>query len=108
MIEEVELAPDYRVSRLLKGGWQLSDGHGAAVEHEAAIADMLAFADGGITGFDCADIYTGVEALIGSFRERYRRLRGDDALARLKVHTKFVPDWGLLGRVDRRYVESII
>jgi len=108
MIESVELAPGYRVSRLLKGGWQLSDGHGASVDREAAIADMMAFADAGITGFDCADIYTGVEALIGAFRERYRRLRGADALARLKVHTKFVPDWGLLGRVDRRYVESII
>ena len=108
MSASVELAPGYRVSRLLKGGWQLSDGHGAAVESEAAIADMIAFADAGITGFDCADIYTGVEALIGAFRERYRRLRGDDALARLKVHTKFVPDWSLLGRVDRRYVESII
>jgi aryl-alcohol dehydrogenase-like predicted oxidoreductase len=108
MTLSVELAPGYRVSRLLKGGWQLSDGHGAAVESEAAIADMIAFADAGIGGFDCADIYTGVEALIGAFRERYRRLRGADALACLKVHTKFVPDWGLLGRVDRRYVESII
>ena len=33
----------------------------------AAIADMHAFVDAGITTFDCADIYTGVEALIGDF-----------------------------------------
>src|SRR5258706_2810442 len=108
MTLSVELAPGYRVSRLLKGGWQLSDGHGAAVDREAAIADMVAFAEAGITGFDCADIYAGVETLIGAFRDRYRRLRGAEALASLKVHTKFVPDWSLLGRVDRRYVESII
>jgi aryl-alcohol dehydrogenase-like predicted oxidoreductase len=108
MIEAVELAPGYRVSRLLKGGWQLSDGHGASVDREAAIDDMIAFAEAGITGFDCADIYTGVEELIGAFRQRYRERRGDDALARLKVHTKFVPDWSRLGRVERRYVESII
>jgi aryl-alcohol dehydrogenase-like predicted oxidoreductase len=108
MIDAVELAPGYRVSRLLKGGWQLSDGHGAVVDREAAITDMVAFAEAGITGFDCADIYTGVEVLIGAFRQRYRQLRGDDALAGLKVHTKFVPDWSLLGRVDRGYVESII
>ena len=108
MIETVELAPGYRVSRLLKGGWQLSDGHGAAVERDAAIADMVAFADAGITGFDCADIYTGVEALIGAFRERYRQIRGADALGRLKIHTKLVPDWGLLGRLERRDVESIV
>src|SRR5690242_3493183 len=108
MIEAVELAPGYRVSRLLKGGWQLSDGHGAAVDRKAAIDDMIAFAEAGITGFDCADIYTGVEALIGAFRERYRRLRGEGALARLKVHTKLVPDWSRLGQVERRYVESVI
>ena len=33
---------------------------------------MIAFADAGITTFDCADIYTGVEELIGHFRARYR------------------------------------
>ena len=33
---------------------------------------MVAFADAGITTFDCADIYTGVEELIGAFRARYR------------------------------------
>lgn len=108
MIESVELAPGYRVSRLLKGGWQLSEGHGAAVEAEAAIEGMVAFADAGVTGFDCADIYTGVEALIGEFRERYRHLRGAEALARLKIHTKLVPDWGDLARVDRAYVERIV
>lgn len=108
MVETVELTPGYRVSRILKGGWQLSEGHGAAVETDAAIDGMLAFADAGITGFDCADIYTGVEALIGQFRARYCALRGAEALARLKIHTKFVPDWSDLARVDRAYVERII
>ena len=32
------------------------------------VDDMIAFADAGITSFDCADIYTGVEELIGAFR----------------------------------------
>ena len=44
------------------------------------IADMIAFADAGITTFDCADIYTGVEDMIGEFRQRYRMLRGEAAL----------------------------
>jgi len=109
MIETVELAPRYRVSRLLKGGWQLAAGHSReAATADQAIADMIAFADAGITGFDCADIYTGVEALIGRFRERYRRERGQDALDRIKVHTKFVPDWSALARIDRAYVEATI
>jgi aryl-alcohol dehydrogenase-like predicted oxidoreductase len=109
MIETVELAPGYRVSRLLKGGWQLSAGHGAApASADEAIADMIAFADAGITGFDCADIYTGVEELIGRFRQRYREARGQEALDRIKIHTKFVPDRSALGHVDRAYVEGVI
>jgi aryl-alcohol dehydrogenase-like predicted oxidoreductase len=108
MIEEAELAPGYRVSRLLKGGWQLAEGHGAAVAAESAIDGMVAYADAGVTGFDCADIYTGVEALIGRFRARYGALRGAEALGRLKIHTKSVPDWAMLGRLDRGYVEAII
>ena len=68
------LAPGYVVPRLIKGGWQLAGGHGT-VDRTEAIADMMAFAESGITAFDCADIYTGVEELIGEFlcswRERY-------------------------------------
>ncbi len=69
---------------------------------------MVAFADAGITTFDCADIYTGVEELIGRFRLRYRDLRGDDALSRIKVHTKFVPDLDMLKRSNKSYVEGVI
>ena len=61
-----ELAPGYAVPRLIKGGWQLAGGHGS-VDRAHAIADMVAFAEAGITAFDCADIYTGVEELIGEF-----------------------------------------
>ena len=85
MIPRVTLAPGYTISRIVKGGWQLAGGHGA-IDHRAAIADMHAFVDAGITTFDCADIYTGVEALIGEFiRERGRS-------SDLQIHTKYVPD----------------
>ncbi|MBX6321647.1 MAG: aldo/keto reductase, partial [Rhodospirillaceae bacterium] len=33
---------------------------------------------------------------------------GEEALRRLKIHTKFVPDRGALARLDRRYVETVI
>ena len=85
MIPRVALAPGYTISRIVKGGWQLAGGHGA-IDRRAAIADMHAFVDAGITTFDCADIYTGVEALIGDFiRERGRS-------SDLQIHTKYVPD----------------
>jgi aryl-alcohol dehydrogenase-like predicted oxidoreductase len=84
----VQLAPGYTMSRLLKGGWQLAGGHGP-VDAAAALADMDRFVDAGITTFDCADIYTGVEALIGEWLKR-RRAQG--AVVPVQVHTKYVPD----------------
>ena len=69
VVPRVELAPGYTISRLIKGGWQLAGGHGP-VDPAAALADMDRFVDAGITTFDCADIYTGVEALIGRWLTR--------------------------------------
>jgi aryl-alcohol dehydrogenase-like predicted oxidoreductase len=106
-VDTVELAPGYRISRLVRGGWQLAGGHGP-VEAERAIADMAAFLDAGVTTFDCADIYTGVEEMIGRFRAQTIAERGTQALAGFKVHTKFVPDWDALPRIDRTYVRRIV
>jgi aryl-alcohol dehydrogenase-like predicted oxidoreductase len=86
-LPRVELAPGYTVSCLLKGGWQLAGGHGA-IDAAAAMGDMDRFVDAGITTFDCADIYTGVEALIGEWLKR----RGARAAVPVQVHTKYVPD----------------
>jgi aryl-alcohol dehydrogenase-like predicted oxidoreductase len=67
MIERIRSSrPDYDISRVIKGGWQLSAGHSERVSTDPA-ADMQAFVDAGIDTFDCADIYTGVEELIGRF-----------------------------------------
>jgi aryl-alcohol dehydrogenase-like predicted oxidoreductase len=85
-IPRVALAPGYTISRLLKGGWQLGGGHGP-VDPAAAMDDMDRFVDAGITTFDCADIYTGVETLVGTWLQR-RRPRGGT----VQVHTKYVPD----------------
>jgi aryl-alcohol dehydrogenase-like predicted oxidoreductase len=106
-MQRIKLAPDYEISRIIRGGWQLATGHGA-VRSDDPVADMVAFADAGITTFDCADIYTGVEEMIGRFRLRYRDLRGAEALARIKVHTKFVPDLDILKRITKSDVEGII
>ena len=74
-MQRITIAPNYDISRVIRGGWQLAGGHGA-VDADRAVEDMIAFADAGITTFDCADIYTGVEELIGRFRLAYRNLRG--------------------------------
>lgn len=106
-MQRLPLAPDYEISRVIRGGWQLSSGHGA-VRSDDPVADMVAFADAGITTFDCADIYTGVEEMIGRFRRQYRDLRGAEALGRIKIHTKFVPDLEVLPRIGKADVEGVI
>ena len=106
-VKQIELRPDYAISRVIKGGWQLSGDHGA-VDKGNAVQDMLTFVDRGITTFDCADIYTGVEAMIGEFVDLVRQERGEQTLDQIKVHTKFVPDYGQLQTISRTYVETII
>jgi aryl-alcohol dehydrogenase-like predicted oxidoreductase len=107
MMETTELAPGHRISRVIKGGWQLAGGHGA-IDRATSIEDMIAFADAGITTFDCADIYTGVEELIGAFRKEYLNRRGAEALAAIKVHTKYVPDLAALSTVTKADVARAI
>jgi aryl-alcohol dehydrogenase-like predicted oxidoreductase len=96
-LSRTQLAPGYTVSRLLKGGWQLAGGHGP-VDAAAAMADMDRFVDAGITTFDCADIYTGVEALIG---EWLKRRHAQSAAIPVQVHTKYVPDLDRLATHSR-------
>ncbi|MEJ0047739.1 MAG: aldo/keto reductase [Rhodospirillales bacterium] len=92
---------------MIRGGWQLAGGHGA-VDSGAVVDDLFAHYQAGIVTFDCADIYTGVEEMIGTFRAETARRLGSSALDRLKVHTKFVPDLEVLPRIDRSYVRGII
>ncbi|MBX7119835.1 MAG: aldo/keto reductase [Gemmatimonadaceae bacterium] len=94
------------IPRLIKGGWQLAGGHGAVAER-AALDDMHAFAEAGITAFDCADIYTGVEALIGRFLREWRGRHGAGAPP-IRVHTKCVPDLDLLPRLTRADLERTV
>jgi len=94
----IELRPGYSISRVIKGGWQLAGGHGS-VDEKQAIRDMWGFVEAGITTFDCADIYTGVEELIGKFVKECKLVQ---------IHTKYVPDLAELPRINKAYTEKII
>ena len=102
MIPRATVEGGYQISRIIKGGWHLAGDHGS-IDRAQALLDMASFVEAGVTTFDCADIYTGVEQLIGDFRRAY-----PDLAERVQIHTKFVPDLADLSRVDRRYVETII
>ncbi|MBP9690455.1 aldo/keto reductase [Candidatus Woesebacteria bacterium] len=107
MIPSIDLTTNYRSSRIIKGGWQLAGGHGN-IDNEQAILDMTAFAEAGITTFDCADIYTGVEELIGQFKAYYQDHYGVEKTKEIKVHTKFVPDLSVLSEISKIDVERAI
>jgi aryl-alcohol dehydrogenase-like predicted oxidoreductase len=102
-VETVELAPGLTVSRIAKGNWQLSARHGATYDRDRAIDDMRKFVEAGITLFDCADHYVGVEQLIGDFRRRH-----PDHAKRIAISTKLVPDLETLATVSRADIEAIV
>ena len=103
--ERIELAGGFSISRIIKGGWQLSAGHSLGTGADP-VEDMFAFADAGVTSFDCADIYTGVEEVIGKFLAARKERLGSHA--DIQVLTKFVPDYDALPTLNKAYVERII
>lgn len=104
IIDSFTIAPDYKISRIIKGGWQLAKGHSTNAVSEP-IADMFTFVESGINTFDCADIYTGVEALIGKFVLANRKLNHP---YQIKINTKYVPDYNKLGQLNKASVEQTI
>ncbi|MBM3504917.1 MAG: aldo/keto reductase [Alphaproteobacteria bacterium] len=102
-IERIDLVPGYSISRLLKGGWQLSSGHSEGWERGQAIKDMAAFVEAGFTTFDCADHYLGVEQMIGDFCRDHPSLA-----SKVQIHTKYVPDFDALARIKRTDTVRII
>ena len=102
-VSRIDLSPGYGVSRLTKGNWQLAERHGPKVERAVAIESMRRFVEAGITNFDCADHYVGVEELIGEFRRTYPALA-----AQLTIQTKLVPDRDVLRGIRRADIELIV
>lgn len=106
-MERIELQPGYSISRVIKGGWHLAGGHGS-IDERQAIEDMHAFVKAGITTFDCADIYTGVEELIGRFLKQYRAELTTGELSAVQVHTKYVPDYDKLNSLSFADTQRVI
>jgi len=108
-VERIELAPGYSIARIVNGAWQLSTGHRRGTsDRDETIQGLLRRAEAGLTTFDCADIYTGVEDLLGDVVRAWRRRGGDTAAPELQVHTKLVPDRADLPHLRRNDVEGIV
>lgn len=86
------------MNNIIRGCWQLSTGHSTNLVNIKPVLDAI---ESGFTTFDCADIYLGVENLLGEVV----KIVGKD---KLRIHTKFVPDLDILEKIDNKYIESII
>ena len=106
MIERFELAPGYSIARLVNGGWQLSQGHRpGSPDRRTVIDDLRSLVDAGLTTFDGADIYLGVEELLGELVKDLQR--APDA-PEIQIHTKLVPDRSDLETIDGQGVTAIV
>ena len=81
-VGEVEVAPGYRTSRLIKGGWP------PAGRGPDSIAGLLAFARAGVTTFETSDTYPGGEEQLGRLRMVARSRLPAECFERLRVHTR--------------------
>jgi aryl-alcohol dehydrogenase-like predicted oxidoreductase len=96
----------FTTPKVIIGCWQLSGGHGA-LDTASIHRHLRLSAELGLTAFDCADIYTGVEELLGEFLASFR-LESPELAGMIQVHTKFVPDLDSLSTLSKEDVERII
>lgn len=89
---------EIKTANIIRGCWQLATGHS---QGNMGIQPILDAIQCGFTTFDCADIYLGVEDLLGKAAQAAPQHQ-------LRIHTKFVPDLNRLQEIDHKYVESII
>jgi len=98
----------YSFSRIINGGWQLSEGHAlkSAIERKDVLKAFHELVDRGFTTFDCADIYTGVEAFYGAFLKEH--LAAGGKRESIQFHTKYVPDRSALAGLKPADVRNAI
>jgi aryl-alcohol dehydrogenase-like predicted oxidoreductase len=92
------MSKQIKTPNIIRGCWQLAAFHSMVNGNIEPIQDAI---NCGFTTFDCADIYLGVEELLGKASKA-------NPHQKLAIHTKFVPDLNHLEIIDRKYVENII
>ncbi len=109
-MNKIKLDPDYEISPVIKGGWQLSSGHSLnkKIESTTAVKDMIKFIEAGISTFDFGDIYTGVEELIGRTIVDLTKTYGDLGRNKVQLHTKYVPNENELDSFNCADVRKIV
>ena len=96
-VEYCELAPGFRISRVLTGLWQIADMErgGRELDPDETAAAMAPYAAAGLSTFDMADHYGSAEIIAGTFRRR-------PEAGEVQLLTKWVPPPGAVTREDVR------
>ena len=67
MIPKVQLAPDYAISQLIAGGWQLQNRGDDAIEYILQLSRL------GINTYATSDTYSNGQSLLGRFLSKARQ-----------------------------------
>ena len=109
MQKKCQLKNGYTFNRVINGCWQLSAEHclQGHLDYDDAIRAFHMLVEQGFTTFDCADIYTGAEEVLGRF---VMDLKGTGHYNEedIQIHTKFVPDKDVLPVINMQYTEGIV
>ncbi len=99
----------YSFSRVSNGCWQRSAEHclKGALDIDDAIKAFHMLKERGLTTFDCADIYTGVEEILGRLVKELTSI-GGYSHEDIQIHRKFVPDLNILDQVDFSYTQKVV
>ena len=97
-MERCLLAPDFSISRVVTGLWQVADMErdGRELDPEVVAGAMAPYVEAGLTTFDMADHYGSAELIAGQFLKR------PQAGERAQILTKWVPPAGAVTRQDVR------
>ena len=83
MIPKVQLAPDYAVSQLIAGGWQLQN------RGDDVIEDLLQLSRLGITAYETSDTYSNGQSLLGRFLSKARQSLPSETFSGIQIHTRY-------------------
>ena len=94
----IELAPGFRISRILTGLWQIADMErdGKELDPVQASQAMAPYVEAGLTTFDMADHYGSAEIVAGTFKSRH------PLGSKAQMLTKWVPKPGKSSKEETR------
>ena len=85
MIPKVQLAPDYCISQLIAGGWQLQKRGNDAIEHLLQLSRL------GITTYETSDNYSYGQSVLGRFLSKARQSLPSEIYSDIQIHTRYTP-----------------